>query len=173
MKEERFYELAGKMWVECMEIMRSKGQAYSGKEDKLGNFKRVAKKLGLSPKQVWYVYFAKHLDALSSYLKGEYVDSEPIKGRLQDLINYVLLLWGLIYEEAEIDLRSVKKYVGGIKCCKETPGDEERPEACDASEISYQVYRDVLGNKVVNKTPTLRIPQNKCYDEHWDEKIGK
>lgn len=98
MKEDKFYKLVDEFHKECMDIMHTKGQAYSGKEDKLGNFKRVAKNLSMTPEQVWYVYFSKHLDALSAYLRGEYIDSEPIMGRIKDLINYLYLFMGL-YEE--------------------------------------------------------------------------
>jgi hypothetical protein len=102
MKSEDLYVLIQKdLLPECFSIMKSKGLAYSGIEDKLGNFKRIAKQLGLSPKQVWAVYFEKHHDALSSYLRGEYSDSEPIRGRIQDLINYLFLLYGLIEEESK------------------------------------------------------------------------
>lgn len=103
MKEKRFYKLTDKLILDCMEIMRSKGTAYSGLEDKLGNFKRVAKTLALNPRQVWYVYFAKHLDALSAFLRGEYRDSEPIGGRIKDLINYLFLLHALLNEGTDDD----------------------------------------------------------------------
>lgn len=103
MKEERFYKLIDKLFLDCMEIMKSKGVAYSGLDDKLGNFKRVAKSLALTPQQVWYVYFAKHLDALSAFLRGEYNDSEPIGGRIKDLINYLFLLHALLNEGDDED----------------------------------------------------------------------
>lgn len=106
MKEERFYKLTDKLILDCMEIMRSKGTAYSGLEDKLGNFKRVAKNLALTPRQVWYVYFAKHLDALSAWLRGEYRDSESIGGRIKDLINYLFLLHAIIEEDNEKTTKS-------------------------------------------------------------------
>ena len=100
MKANEFYELIDKnILKDCRKIMLTKGEAYSGTEDKLGNFKRVAKFLGLTPKQVWAVYFHKHLDALSAYLRCEYKDSESIDERIKDLINYLLLLYGLIEEE--------------------------------------------------------------------------
>ena len=99
MKPKDFYELTQKVIDDCMEIMKSKGIAYSGLKDKFGNFKRIAKNLSMSPEQVWYVYFAKHLDSLTSYMRGEYSDSEPILGRIQDLINYLFLLYGMIVEK--------------------------------------------------------------------------
>lgn len=104
MKAHKFYEVAEEFLDDCMEIMKSKGMAYSGTDDKFGNFKRVAKNLSMTPEQVWFVYFSKHFDSLSAYIRGEYSDSEPIKGRIMDMVNYLLLLNGLIVEgEGEIE----------------------------------------------------------------------
>jgi hypothetical protein len=103
MKSEELYSLIEKdILPQCFEIMKTKGESYSGLEDKLGNFKRIAKTLNLSVEQVWYVYFAKHMDALQSYLRGEYKDSEKIQGRIQDLINYLFLLTGILKEQNKI-----------------------------------------------------------------------
>ena len=102
MKANEFYHLARGFFEHCMDIMKSKGEAYSGQEDKLGNFKRTAEKNGVSPILVWKIFFDKHYDALCSYVRGEYKDSEPIKERIADLINYLFLLRGLL-REAEIE----------------------------------------------------------------------
>ena len=83
----------------CFEIMDSKGIAYSGQIDKLGNFKRLAKMTNTPIELIWFVYFVKHFDALNSYIKKEYTDSEPIEGRIVDLINYLFLLYGIIKEK--------------------------------------------------------------------------
>ena len=100
--DELFKFIETDLLPQCFDIMKTKGEAYSGLEDKLGNFKRIAKTLNLPVEQVWYVYFAKHMDALQSYLRGEYKDSESIKGRIQDLINYLFLLAGILKEQNKI-----------------------------------------------------------------------
>lgn len=89
-----------------MKIQHTKGMSYSGNEDKLGNFKRIAKKVepmiraGTDPIAiVWYVYFSKHLDSLDSFLRREYKDSESIEGRIDDLINYLMLLHGILRDK--------------------------------------------------------------------------
>jgi len=102
MKAKKFLELVKQnIFVRCLAIMKSKGEAYSGKEDKFGNFNRIAEKRDVSRYLVWSIYFDKHLDALDSWINGYYVDSEPIYGRILDLINYLLLLYGMIYEDLE------------------------------------------------------------------------
>lgn len=100
MKSEQLYNiLKEKLLPECVAIMKSKGESYSGKEDKLGNFKRCSKLADIPVKKAWFVYFVKHYDALTSYIRGEYSDSESIEGRIKDMINYLILLYAIIYEE--------------------------------------------------------------------------
>ncbi len=74
----------------------------SGLEDKLGNFKRCAKLADTTPEKALFIYVCKHWDALSSYIRGEYKDSESIKGRIQDIINYMFLLSGLLKEQNKL-----------------------------------------------------------------------
>jgi len=99
MTNEKFYELVERVLDDCVDIMRSKGDAYAGKDqDKFANFNRLASKLGLNRTKIWMVYFQKHMDALDSFLRGEYNDPEPIEGRIKDAVNYLLLLYGMIQE---------------------------------------------------------------------------
>ena len=99
MEPQKFYDTIEELIDECLEIMKAKGLAYSGKQDSFANFKRVAKNLSMSQYDVWYVYFAKHLDSLASWIREEYSDSEPIESRIKDLINYLFLLYGMIAED--------------------------------------------------------------------------
>lgn len=99
MKANDFYVMCDRIYAEeLMPIMKSKGEAYSGKEDKLGNFKRLAAKYQVSPFLVWAIFFGKHIDALDSWLRGEYSDSEPVEKRIDDLTNYLFLLRALMTE---------------------------------------------------------------------------
>jgi len=104
MTSEQLYTLIqDKILPDCYNIMKSKGESYSGLEDKLGNFKRCAKFADVNIEKAWYIYFVKHFDALSSYIRGEYKDSEPIKSRIQDLINYLFLLAAILDEQGKLD----------------------------------------------------------------------
>jgi len=103
MKSEELYDLIkNDVLKECFQIMTTKGEAYSGLEDKLGNFKRCAKLADTTTEKAWFIYICKHWDALSAYIRGEYKDSEPIKGRIQDLINYLFLLCGILKEQNKL-----------------------------------------------------------------------
>lgn len=102
MKSEKLYDLIEKeVLPKCREIMKSKGEAYSGKEDKLGNFKRCAKMAGTTPEKTLFTYATKHWDAISAYVREEYCDSEPIEGRIMDVVNYMFLLFGLVREKQD------------------------------------------------------------------------
>lgn len=84
--------------TEALKVMADKRPGYTvGATDRLANFKRVAERSGISPQQVWLVYFLKHIDAIQSIMtKPELPVSEAPKGRFIDAINYLLLgyeLW--------------------------------------------------------------------------------
>lgn len=113
MKSEELYTLIeDEIMPECMDIMRTKGEAYSGLEDTLANFKRCAKLAGVTVEQIWLVFFAKHFDAAASFVRTEYNDSEPIKGRIIDMINYLFLFAGILKEEGKLDCN--ESSLGGI-----------------------------------------------------------
>ena len=101
MTNEEFYKMFEGMHAVEHNIMVGKGKEYTkGDDDKLKNFKEVGERLGLTPKQVWAVYFYKHLFSLEYYLKGGEISSgETIESRITDLRNYLALLVGLIREE--------------------------------------------------------------------------
>ena len=99
MKSEELEKLVNEtVFPECKKILTSKGMAYSGKEDRLGNFKRISKTADVPIKKVWFTFFSKHVDAIASFVRGEYFDTELIEGRIWDAINYLCLLAAIITE---------------------------------------------------------------------------
>jgi hypothetical protein len=77
-------------------LNRTKGLEYATSDEALANFYRRAEALGIDPMTVWAVLFGKHVDAVMSYVREGEVQSEPIEGRIHDLILYSVLLLGLI-----------------------------------------------------------------------------
>jgi len=83
-------------------ILTAKGADYTRhEEDRLSNFRRSARAVGLTPQIVWAVFFMKHIDAIMAYIKTGHAESEAIEGRIDDAINYLFLLLALI-EEGEL-----------------------------------------------------------------------
>jgi hypothetical protein len=67
----------------------------------LANFKRGAVDAGVTPEQVWVVFFNKHLDAIKYYCRHGKVLSESLDERIDDAILYLLLLKALYHEHQE------------------------------------------------------------------------
>jgi hypothetical protein len=88
---------------EAADIAYAKGKAYSGDEDSLANFKRNGKVIGLSKYQILAIYMNKHLDSIMNAIKEHpefpVDNTEGMKGRIQDAINYLSILWCLIQED--------------------------------------------------------------------------
>lgn len=102
MNQIDFIKLVNEAHERNIELMRVKGDAYSGSDDVFANFKRNAERLGLSKYQVWLVYFMKHVDAIANAVKSapnNPVDkSEGLTGRIDDAENYLKLLRGMLTE---------------------------------------------------------------------------
>jgi len=84
-------------------IENAKRPGYTGANvDILHNFKSVASRLGLTPLQVWGVYFLKHIDAIQSFSKDPCIpQAEAIAGRFADAVNYLKLGYALVAEAQE------------------------------------------------------------------------
>lgn len=109
MKRSRLFDLINETHTQIFNLNDTKGREYAGDEEALANFYNRAEQMGISPKQVWGIFFGKHIDAIFSYIKRGEVLSEPIEGRIDDAILYLILLKGLIEDEngtRNPDLRS-------------------------------------------------------------------
>lgn len=101
MNQTEFEALCEEIQRDTVDILVLKGREYAGSADRLANFKRNAALSGVDPLTVLHVYMAKHWDSFSTFVrdtqKGEVPElSEPIRGRLYDLINYAVLAIALI-----------------------------------------------------------------------------
>lgn len=109
METKIFVEQTRDLFAGCLSIMDKKGPEYAGQTgDKFANFKRIAQRKKVPVVLIWDVYFSKHIDSINSFIakweKGlKVIDieenlSEPISGRIQDAINYLAILKGMIDE---------------------------------------------------------------------------
>jgi hypothetical protein len=89
-----------------LDIMAMKGQSYSGAmdgddgADRLANFKRVGKQMGVSAMTCWLCYFLKHVDSVATFIRTGH-ESEGFESRALDLANYAILGAALLKEEEE------------------------------------------------------------------------
>jgi hypothetical protein len=111
MNTDEIVKLRNNIFKDVADVMDNKGKEYSGHIDRLANFKRNGANLGLNPETIWSVYASKHWDSLMSFIRElqngksiaelESTLSEPIDGRILDIITYLILLQGLISERRE------------------------------------------------------------------------
>lgn len=86
-------------FASCIEILRRKNADYSQGEqrrDRIAAFKRIARDIELPVRKAWAVFAQKHWGAIMRYVKDGRVDSEPIEGRIDDMINYLVLFASIV-----------------------------------------------------------------------------
>ena len=64
----------------------------------LWNFENIAKLVNLELLQVISVYYQKHNSSINNYFKDGKEYSEPIEGRIKDMINYLLLMVAMLHK---------------------------------------------------------------------------
>lgn len=106
MNKKDFQALINTQFEQIISLTATKGEEYSQSIDQLANFKRQAAELSLSPEKVLMVYLNKHLDSIRGYVHSvNYGNpanlSEPISGRIDDAILYLLLLQAMVVERRD------------------------------------------------------------------------
>ncbi len=104
MEQKEFEEIVAATKAKIDYLARVKGEEYAGKQgetDRLDNFKRNGKLLNVSAFLIWWVYAGKHWDAITHFIKDQVHGttreaSEPIEGRIDDVIVYCIILKALI-----------------------------------------------------------------------------
>lgn len=96
-------------------LSKLKGGEYAGDNDRLANFRRNGEVLGLPMETVWAVYYNKHHDAVMQFIQdlntGKRRDRmEPISGRVDDMIVYLILLKAMLEERDPAELPMERKF---------------------------------------------------------------
>lgn len=94
------------------ELGIKKGGEYAGDDDRLANFRRNGLAQDLPMETIWCIYAAKHWDAINQYIKDLRTGAtrermEPIVGRVDDLITYLLLFKAMYVEREPLNDASI------------------------------------------------------------------
>lgn len=97
MNRKEFEIMREKILQECDDITLKKGIDYTKSSgDVLLNFKE-GEMFGLTPLQTAGMFTKKHIDSIYNYIKTNgQSESEPIRERIKDAINYLLFINALI-----------------------------------------------------------------------------
>ena len=95
-----FVQDTQKLFDRCVELMRNKSNDYAEGGDAFLNFKTAAQIAGISPEQTLLTLLGMKLSRLTQLVsKGKKAKNESVEDTLLDLINYVVLLRGMIKEQ--------------------------------------------------------------------------
>lgn len=103
MEQKEFNVVVEETIQAIRKLLIVKGGEYAGSEDRLANFKRGAQLTGIEPMTVALIYLSKHYDGVCTYIRDlqtgqDRPRSESIEGRLDDMINYCILIKAIIKE---------------------------------------------------------------------------
>lgn len=104
---ERFNQLVHDTIKEMEKLVALKGGEYAGDFDRLANFRRNGERLALPMETVWAVYAGKHWDAINQFIVDKRNGTkrerlEPIDGRVDDLLVYLLLFKAMLDERGYV-----------------------------------------------------------------------
>ena len=111
MKLSKHNELMEQIWGKIVET-RDQGQKEYAQNinNVFANFERVGEQVHIDRQHVLWVYLAKHMDGIASFINGHKSQREDVRGRITDVIVYLGLLWGMIDEDEEgIEMNGLAK----------------------------------------------------------------
>ncbi len=83
----------------CIELLKSKSNDYAEGGDAFLNFKTAAQVAGISPEQTLLTLLGMKLSRLTQLVgKGKKAQNESVEDTMLDVINYVILLRGMMKE---------------------------------------------------------------------------
>jgi hypothetical protein len=84
----------------CIELLRSKANDYAEGGDAFLNFKTAAQIAGISPEQTLLTLLGMKLSRLTQLVgKGKTARNESVEDTMLDVINYIVLLRGMMREQ--------------------------------------------------------------------------
>jgi hypothetical protein len=90
----------------CLPTMEAKGKDYDDGEDSNANFTQTALPSRDVDKYVtWWIYCAKQIFAIRSWIDTRKLFSEPLESRIRDVIVFCLILVGMLVEDGIIDFK--------------------------------------------------------------------
>ncbi len=105
-----FAKILEETYLHLKSLTNTKGREYGGPEgadNRHSNFDRLSTKLNIHPMKILQVFLTKHLDAIDTYVReidapARETYSEPIEGRIDDALLYLVLLKAMVERYREL-----------------------------------------------------------------------
>ncbi len=95
-----FEQYAATILGDIQKLRETKGLEYTDGKERFMNFNRTAARTVTPRLKVAMIFLDKHMLALESYInRGQVFSDEHIHSRITDILNYVLLIGGMIAED--------------------------------------------------------------------------
>lgn len=89
--------LMEQIFAECMQTREDGQKEYAQNEgNALQNFDDQAAELEIPREKVWYIFADKHWRGVRAWINGHRSQRENVRGRIKDLIVYLVLLWAMV-----------------------------------------------------------------------------
>jgi hypothetical protein len=109
---------------DVINVLDSKGKAYSGTDNVNANIESTAKSLKITKYQVWSVFFKKHIDCIFNSIADNpeepHDNTESLDGRITDAINYLLILKTMLIDDGLNSYKDETKVYGIPEDCEIT-----------------------------------------------------
>jgi hypothetical protein len=102
------------VFQDCQKTYEVANQEYAAEGDALANFNADADRLQIDRKISWSVLAGKHWRGINSFILGMRGQRENIRGRIKDLIVYLVLLWAMLDDEDEAKANASAKEVNDM-----------------------------------------------------------
>jgi hypothetical protein len=93
-------EVMEKVFEECRGLRGAGQKEYAHADSRaFSNFEKIAEDFGIPREIVLLVYAKKHYDGIVSWAKGHKSQRESVKGRINDMIVYLVLLRSMVEQQ--------------------------------------------------------------------------
>ena len=97
MNRNQMHKLMKNILAETAKTRESGQKEYAHRKDNVfANFERIGDALDIEREKVLMIYLLKHVDGIKAYVNGYKSQREDVRGRITDIIVYLMLLWGMI-----------------------------------------------------------------------------
>lgn len=101
MTHEEFYVVFNEQIKKCEDVLIAKGKEYAANDDRLFNFKQVAKLNQVDAMEALWGMCSKQIVSIADFIKTNSIYPRPLEvwdEKITDVINYLILLRAILRE---------------------------------------------------------------------------